>query len=304
VGWIAAAYIALRIAARIIAGELGARLGRVPAVEQHLYGPALLPQAGVAVGLALSASIDFPQVGATVTAVVLASIVIFELAGPPAAKRALVELGCTEQECELIEEGPVCKERIVLVPVSHHWSAEKLLHALAATDEENDCPSTFVLATVVTAARRFTPAEESLRAQRVLDDLASVAEEAGYLVRTRIAQSRAVDVAIANLAEEIEADLVVLGTPGPHRGPMTSFVRSPLHKIIDRLQAPVFIVPEGWEPREHTTFASAALEESEDETAEEDGSEARDEDDAGAQEDGGDAGVADDPDVPDDVEVE
>lgn len=89
VGWIAAAYIALRIAARIVAGELGARLGRVPAVEQHLYGPALLPQAGVAVGMALVAAEALPLWEARIVSLVIAATVVFELIGPPITLAAL-----------------------------------------------------------------------------------------------------------------------------------------------------------------------------------------------------------------------
>jgi Kef-type K+ transport system membrane component KefB/nucleotide-binding universal stress UspA family protein len=244
------AYIVARSAGKFIAGFGGSLLSGITPRQATWFGLGSLPQAGVAVGLALSASIDYPEVGSTVTAVVLASIVIFELLGPPAAKRALHELGCTEPECEIEVVGPVCKEKTVLMPVSHHWSAEKLLHAIDATDDESDCPSTFVLATVVTPARRYTASEAIVRAQRVLDELSKVAEDEGHLVRTRIVESRSVDAAIAALADDVGADLVVLGTPAPSRGGVTSFVRTPLHKIIDRLSTPVFVVPEGWEPSE------------------------------------------------------
>ncbi len=48
-GWLTAAFVALHIVSRLVAGEVGARLGRVPDIERHAYGLALLPQAGVAV---------------------------------------------------------------------------------------------------------------------------------------------------------------------------------------------------------------------------------------------------------------
>ncbi len=244
------AYIVARSAGKFLAGFGGSLLSGITARQAMWFGLGSLPQAGVAVGLALSASIDYPEVGSTVTAVVLASIVVFELLGPPAAKRALAELGCTEAECTIEVVGPVCKEKTVLVPVSHHWSADKLLHAIHATDDDRECQSTFVLATVVTSARNYTSSEAMLRAQRVLDDLSKTAEDEGHLVKTRIVEARSVDTAIADLAKEVGADLVVLGTPATSKGGVTSFVRTPLHKIIDRLDAPVFIVPEGWEPNE------------------------------------------------------
>lgn len=82
-GWVAAAFIALRVVARLASGEIGARLGRVPKAEMHLYGPALLPQAGVAVGMALVAAETLPVWGEQIVSLVIATTVVFELVGPP-----------------------------------------------------------------------------------------------------------------------------------------------------------------------------------------------------------------------------
>ncbi|RZW10717.1 MAG: cation:proton antiporter [Rhodobacteraceae bacterium] len=88
-GWITLAYVGLRIAARLVSGELGARLGRVPQVEIRLYGPSLLPQAGVAVGMALVAAETFPQWEATFISLTIAATVVFEVIGPPATMAAI-----------------------------------------------------------------------------------------------------------------------------------------------------------------------------------------------------------------------
>ncbi|WGH78572.1 cation:proton antiporter [Jannaschia ovalis] len=88
-GWITAAYVGLRIAARLISGEIGARLGRVPDAERHFYGPALLPQAGVAVGMALVAAESLPDWGTTIMALAIAAAVVFEILGPPVTMAAI-----------------------------------------------------------------------------------------------------------------------------------------------------------------------------------------------------------------------
>jgi len=88
-GWLALGYVALRIIARLISGEIGAWLGRVPAHERHLYGPALLPQAGVAVGMALVAAETLPAWEDQIVSLVIASTVVFELVGPPVTLAAL-----------------------------------------------------------------------------------------------------------------------------------------------------------------------------------------------------------------------
>ncbi|PWK58958.1 transporter (CPA2 family) [Silicimonas algicola] len=88
-GWIAVAYILLRLVARLAAGEVGARLGRVPGSERHAYGPALLPQAGVAVGMALVAAETVPEWGPAILTLTVAGTVVFEVVGPPCAMAAI-----------------------------------------------------------------------------------------------------------------------------------------------------------------------------------------------------------------------
>jgi Kef-type K+ transport system membrane component KefB len=88
-GWISLTYAGLRIAARIVSCEIGARIGCVPVAHRHIYGPALLPQAGVAVGMALVAAETFPEWGATIMTLTITTTVFFEIVGPPATLSAL-----------------------------------------------------------------------------------------------------------------------------------------------------------------------------------------------------------------------
>ncbi len=88
-GRIAFAYILLRVLARLISGELGAFFGGVRSRERHLYGPALLPQAGVAVGMALVAAETLPAWEDQIVPLVIAATVVFELIGPPITLAAL-----------------------------------------------------------------------------------------------------------------------------------------------------------------------------------------------------------------------
>ena len=53
----------------------------------------MLPQAGVAIGLALLAAEQFPDVAEDVLAVVIASTVVFELTGPVLTRLALTRVG-------------------------------------------------------------------------------------------------------------------------------------------------------------------------------------------------------------------
>ena len=82
-GWMTAGYVVLRTFARIVSAEIGARVGRARRSEIHLFGPALLPQAGVAVGMALVAAETLPEWGAMILTLTIAATVVFEIIGPP-----------------------------------------------------------------------------------------------------------------------------------------------------------------------------------------------------------------------------
>ncbi|SIN76972.1 cation:proton antiporter [Vannielia litorea] len=88
-GWVGLGYLGLRVLARILAGELGAALSGVPAPERHAYGPSLMPQAGVAVGMALVAAETLPEFAGPVLTVTIAATVVFEVLGPPALSATL-----------------------------------------------------------------------------------------------------------------------------------------------------------------------------------------------------------------------
>jgi len=92
-GLLAAAYIALRVMGRLIGTRLGGWLAGTDIEIRRWMGLALLPQAGVAIGMALLASQRFPEYRDTIIPVVLGSTVIFELLGPVASRWALARAG-------------------------------------------------------------------------------------------------------------------------------------------------------------------------------------------------------------------
>ena len=62
-GTIGAAYVILRILSRILGGWAGGAMADAPAIHRRWYGVALMPQAGVAVGMALVAAQEFSGAG-------------------------------------------------------------------------------------------------------------------------------------------------------------------------------------------------------------------------------------------------
>jgi len=88
VGFIGAAYIGLRILGRGLGGIPGGYWLR-DARSGSWTGIALLPQAGVALGMALVAGDRFPEYRDTVITVIIAATVVFELFGPVLARHLL-----------------------------------------------------------------------------------------------------------------------------------------------------------------------------------------------------------------------
>ena len=92
-GWLGAAYVGLRILGRVLGSRLGGRLARDDPRFRGWMGAALLPQAGVALGMGLLVANRLPEVGAILLPVVVGSTVAFEIVGPIVTRIALGRVG-------------------------------------------------------------------------------------------------------------------------------------------------------------------------------------------------------------------
>jgi Kef-type K+ transport system membrane component KefB len=93
VGLLGGVYVIGRAFGKFIGARYAARLAGLDHHIQRLLGLAVLAQAGLAIGLVLVTNQRFPEIGPTITTVVLASVTIFELIGPIGARLALVRSG-------------------------------------------------------------------------------------------------------------------------------------------------------------------------------------------------------------------
>lgn len=92
-GLLAGVYIVFRAFGKMAGAYLGALAAGLESPVRRYMGLALMPQAGVALGLALMAKDRFPGVGDELFAAITATTIIYELAGPLAAKLALSGAG-------------------------------------------------------------------------------------------------------------------------------------------------------------------------------------------------------------------
>jgi Kef-type K+ transport system membrane component KefB len=89
IGMIGIAYLIFRVIGKYTGAYLCARkIGSPPAIRKYL-GLAIIPQAGVAIGLATEVSRNSPELKDIIEPVILASVIIYETIGPLLTKYAL-----------------------------------------------------------------------------------------------------------------------------------------------------------------------------------------------------------------------
>ncbi len=106
-GGLLGAYLVLRVGGKLLGGVIGSRLVGADLRTGAWFGAALTPQAGVALGMALVASEQFPDYADTLLSVAIVATLVFELAGPVLVRIALHKVG----EAEQTDIGPQACER-------------------------------------------------------------------------------------------------------------------------------------------------------------------------------------------------
>ncbi len=98
IGIVGIGFVAFRIIGRLIGAWAGGYISHAPSSMKRWMGPALMHQAGVALGMALVASQRIPEVSDTILPVVIASTVLFEIVGPILTRFALNQAGKSETD--------------------------------------------------------------------------------------------------------------------------------------------------------------------------------------------------------------
>ena len=93
IGLIGVIYVVMRVIGKIFGAWFGAAIMKAPKNVKRYLGPALIPQAGVAIGLTVVAQTAVPAYADDIRAVILCATMIYELTGPVITKLTLQGAG-------------------------------------------------------------------------------------------------------------------------------------------------------------------------------------------------------------------
>lgn len=99
VGLIGVLYLVLRSSGKYFGAMLGCALVKTEKNVKKYLGITLLPQAGVAIGMAQLSLTVIPEYGQQIRAVILCATLVYELVGPLLTKIALTKAGEIEKKC-------------------------------------------------------------------------------------------------------------------------------------------------------------------------------------------------------------
>ncbi len=100
------AYVVLRVVGKLAGARIALRDEDVPETVRRYLGLCLVSSSSLAVGLTIQVRSSFPEAAAPVTAVALAAVLVFEMAGPLLTRLALVRSGEAQTEPRPFEELP------------------------------------------------------------------------------------------------------------------------------------------------------------------------------------------------------
>ncbi|MDX2494789.1 MAG: cation:proton antiporter, partial [Desulfuromusa sp.] len=263
-GWVGVAYFIARFAGKYLGSFLGAALSGSTATVRNYMGLALIPQAGVAIGLVFIITSD-PQLSGwsgIVTPVVFAGVMVSELIGPSLVRFSLQRAGETELTNKYFESSGQSILRNPLVRsqgglVLDSWKGE-LLHPVA-NPEGKVLFGALNSSTVQGLARMSTmfahhyhalpksvrvlaPEQQGLLDERQIDKLfrdeKNEVESLGYPLQQELIYGSP-ELGLLESVNKNQTELLVLGYPV---GPKPLAMKRVFTYLTDRVSCPVVAI--------------------------------------------------------------
>ncbi len=232
-GWVGVAYFTARFAGKYFGSLLGGALSGSTAAVRNYMGLALIPQAGVAIGLVFIIAGDPQLSGWTgiITPVVFAGVMISELIGPSLVRFSLQKAGETE----------LSKEH-------HQRSGQSLLRNLLARSQDD-----LVLARISTmfahhyhaqpkSVRVLAPEQQGILDERAIDQVFCVEQEEveslGYSFQQELIYGNP-EQGLLEAVNKNKTELLVLGYPV---GPKPLAMKKVFTTLTDSVSCPVVAI--------------------------------------------------------------
>lgn len=236
VGLVGVGYLVVRTVTKLLGGVFGGLLGGLGWRDSARLGVDSVPQAGVAVGLAVLSGEVLPEAGAEAATIVLGSVVIFEIIGPILVARGLATgRRSVDENVTAAPEAPPRPEVVVLAAQRaiqvpdwllddcERWGA-RLVAVLPSSDDEA------VDAVRVAAARSGV-------------DVVSKAWVPGESFTGSVIRT----------VEEVGAGMVVLAArPSSTVGGSSRLVLLPHERVARQVSCPVILLPHSRDPDDDT----------------------------------------------------
>jgi len=158
-GFAGMVFVVARIIAKCTSAYLACKIFKYPAVIAKFLGPALIPQAGLAVGLVISLGgyPEFNELVPMVSTIVLAAVLVNEFIGPMTASWAIEKAGESGQATPRLVD--FLHEEYILTPLKadNKWQAiEKMCDFLVKTNHLHSISREEMLARTVTREKECT----------------------------------------------------------------------------------------------------------------------------------------------------
>ena len=142
-GVVGVIYFAVRLGGKYLGAFIGSKLTKKPNSTQKYLGLGLIPQAGVAIGLAALGqralvSYGAPELGEALSTIIISASVLYEIIGPALAKLALYK---TRSYLDRIEEIVPVSETVAKGKSSLELLIERIQKIKGEVDREESAPS-------------------------------------------------------------------------------------------------------------------------------------------------------------------
>lgn len=161
-GLIGVVYVAMRALGKYFGCRLGAKVARSSQTIQTWLGPAMLAQAGLAIGLVNILAREWPGSGGALQTVILASVVVFEVVGPLLTRISLINAGEVPVLNILAQRSPVRFSEGMHQVVIHVKSAFGLQNS-SVSKNPSDILIGHIMRTNVEVLSNMTPFNEVLK---------------------------------------------------------------------------------------------------------------------------------------------